>query len=68
MMLGVGDDQSIISKAVTQIKNYQEVVDSYDKLTLNHIEVSKFYLYEAPLYEKDDMKRVVLFSDNPLDV
>lgn len=36
-------------------------------MPLNHTPLSKVELYEAPLEDKDQLKRVVLFSDVPTD-
>ena len=34
---------------------------------MNHTPLSEFELYEAPLDDKDQLKRVILFSDVPTD-
>jgi hypothetical protein len=34
---------------------------------LNFIPFSKFNLFESPLKDKDLLKRVILFSDSPLE-
>jgi len=34
---------------------------------LNHTPLSKFDLFPAPLQDKDQLKRVILFSDEPTE-
>lgn len=36
-------------------------------MPLNHTHLSKFDIFEAPLTDKDELKRVILFSDVPTD-
>ena len=42
-------------------------MDEQQAVPLNHTPLSKVELYEAPLEDKDQLKRVVLFSDTPTD-
>jgi hypothetical protein len=57
----------MISKNSIQINNYNDFIFSDDLVSLNHINVAQFNLFETPLKDKDYTKRVVLFSDNPLE-
>jgi hypothetical protein len=34
---------------------------------LNYLQISNYNLFETPLRDKDQLKRVILFSDNPLE-
>jgi hypothetical protein len=47
--------------------DYQSIRKKDSLLPLNQLNTSRFNLFETPLNDKDHVKRVVLFSDNPLD-
>jgi len=47
--------------------SYMNLIKEEQALPLNHTELGQFKLFETPLWDKDQIKRVVLFSDNPLN-
>ena len=58
---------TIMSKNTIQMADYQSIRKKDSLLPLNQLNTSRFNLFETPLNDKDHVKRVVLFSDNPLD-
>ena len=61
------DSQTMISKTSIQMGNYLEQIESNQWIKLIHTELSNLQLYDAPLKDQGQLKRVVLFSDNPQD-
>lgn len=61
------DTQSMMSKTSIQMLQYQELLDSQQAVPLVHTELSSTELYDAPLQDKQQLKRVILFSDSPQD-
>ena len=61
------DRQTIFSKTSIQMVDYLDFIEQQKSVPLNHTQLSNFSLFEAPLVDKEDLKRVVLFSDNPLE-
>ena len=59
--------QTMLSKNSLQILTYNEFMLSKELVPLNFLPVSHYHLFETPLKDKDQLKRVVLFSDNPSD-
>jgi len=47
--------------------NFQQLLNEQQAVPLNHTPLSEFELFEAPLKDKDQLKRVILFSDVPTD-
>lgn len=65
--LATVDQQTMISKTSIQMIQFQEQIETQHSIPLAHTELSKVQLYSAPLKDKDQLKRVVLFSDYPHD-
>lgn len=61
------DKNTLISKTSLQLANYNDIVFSNRIRQLNYIEINKPALFETPLLDKDQIKRIVLFSDTPLE-
>ena len=57
----------MLSKTSIQMMKYQEILDSQEAVPLIHTELSNVELYPAPLQDKSQLKRIILFSDNQLD-
>ena len=51
------------SKASIQLQNFGNNPDAKLAQPLNPLRVSRVELYDAPLHDKDQLKRVILFSD-----
>lgn len=47
--------------------NFQEQLSSQEAVSLIHTELSKVKMFPAPLQDSSQLKRIVLFSDNPFD-
>ena len=43
---------------------YMDLIERERSIPLNEPQMAGFNLFETPLREKEDLKRVVLFSDN----
>jgi len=56
-----------MSKTSIQMTNFSHMLEEQQPVTLNHTPLSKFEIYEAPLRDKDQLKRVILFSDVPTE-
>lgn len=55
------------SKTSIQMTFYNELIQQPQMVPLNHIRVAEHQLFESPVEDKSSVKRVVLFSDNPLE-
>lgn len=55
------------SKSTIQMANFQHNLNAQQAVPLNHTVLSQFEIYEAPLADKDQLQRVILFSDVPTD-
>jgi hypothetical protein len=55
----------MMSKTSIQMVQYQELLDSQQAVPLIHTELSNTEIYDAPLQDKQQLKRVILFSDSP---
>lgn len=49
------------------MRGFAELANNAKIPTLNNQNISKFTLYDTPLQDKENSKRIVLFSDNPLE-
>ena len=58
---------TMISKVSIQQADYAEITGKFGALELNPLPISHFNLFETPLSDKDHVKRVILFSDSPID-
>ena len=58
---------TMISKLSIQQADYAEITGKLGVLELNPLPISHFNLFETPLSDKDQVKRVILFSDSPID-
>lgn len=47
--------------------NYLDFIEEQQSVPLNHTLVTKSHLFDTPLKDKEELKRVILFSDNPLE-
>ena len=47
--------------------NYLDFIEEQQSVPLINAELGSFRLFETPLKDKDQLKRVVLFSDNPTE-
>ena len=47
------------------MSNFAHYLDEQQAVPLNHTTLSNFELYEAPLQDKHQLKRIILFSDVP---
>lgn len=56
-----------MSKTSIQMVQFQDQLDSQEAVPLIHTELSNVELYSAPLKDQSQLKRIVLFSDNPQD-
>ena len=57
--------RSKLSKTSIQLTNFHALLEEQQAMPLNHTPLSNVELYDAPLNDKDQLKRVVLFSDTP---
>eukprot|EP00347_Sterkiella_histriomuscorum_P015009 403358661 len=61
------EKQTMISKNSIQYINYHDFLAQNDVLNLNYLPVAKPNLFETPLMDKNQLKRVILFSESPVE-
>ena len=62
------EKNTVLSKNTIQLAHHYDQLREEDLLNLNHLNVSRFDIFDSPIKETEQIKRLVLFSDNPLDI
>lgn len=55
------------SRTSIQVTNFTQQIHEQKASPLQHTQLTNFDLFSAPLTDKDQLKRVILFSDVPTE-
>ena len=56
-----------MSRTSIQVTNFTQQIHEQKAIPLQHTQLTQFDLFSAPLKDKDQLKRVILFSDVPTE-